>query len=795
MISSLFEVLEALTLCKIDKSKLKRSEEQSMAEHQQSFSKGLNGEYFVVININKNLSSSESLPSLDSVKLIPDSIVAEELDAIVILEWLATLVFSTDTTLKRYWPLINAFMKILLEDNIDIISIRCPYFLERCTVIIIKATIQNIQHSRAVLQKLDISPIGFDSIWISLKLMRAMPSEVVCNISDQLGAGICYLIKVSHENSICMNVDHWYMIFSILSAATSGANGRPYVWQSVVYLMENNLINDMNYTPCRHLILRFLQNAFPGEIEDESRYSGEGLKKINYWTISAINYITRLMLMALFGYSKQLSIQTSLRSDEPPNKSDVSKISKDRSNMMSFASHDDPKRLTSSPKYSQVKSNLNDRHQFSLPLLKKSQILNSIKCTDLPVADPNILSKGLIDQDQKENSLHITVSSISFANQEEVELLWLETCKLLSDMRNASSLESSIKAIYCSEIILHAGKNVNIPFDLQLKALHEMISRLPLSFQLIANFSNNSHGKSALPNLPEFIYCSLYSCNLVFDVFVANITELRKAPDFPVVFIRFIGTLATNMSILNNLKLMISNQHQISEEIFDMVESLLRLLRIPIISITSPHSNQTKVDSKNSSSSSSYFAILNWIFQEEEYSNSQPNEHIQKKTSEETDPKFMESPSKWINEEHDGNLLSLSWRTVTNIFPSFSLVLKSRNPTLCSEILRFVENYSSSHPSGVSSASVHPPAPITVATSSTIPGRSLNKTDDSTLVDPKYSSPIKSSIPTTGPSDFKTPEPSSSNSNTTIGKRMKTPTTTSFANSQVPIRSPNVQIV
>lgn len=47
------------------------------------------------------------------------------------------------------------------------------------------------------------------------------------------------------------------MLFSLLSAATSGAQGRPYVWAALVYLVERDLINETNFTPCRHLVMRF----------------------------------------------------------------------------------------------------------------------------------------------------------------------------------------------------------------------------------------------------------------------------------------------------------------------------------------------------------------------------------------------------------------------------------------------------------------------------------------------------------------------------------------------------------
>lgn len=56
-----------------------------------------------------------------------------------------------------------------------------------------------------------------------------------------------------------MSADRWFMLFSLLSAASSGKSGRPYVWASVAYLVDNDLIDDSNFTPCRHLVLRFVQ--------------------------------------------------------------------------------------------------------------------------------------------------------------------------------------------------------------------------------------------------------------------------------------------------------------------------------------------------------------------------------------------------------------------------------------------------------------------------------------------------------------------------------------------------------
>jgi hypothetical protein len=48
------------------------------------------------------------------------------------------------------------------------------------------------------------------------------------------------------------------MLFSLLSSATGSLRGQPYVWEAISYLIDSNLVNDMNFTPCRHLVLRFL---------------------------------------------------------------------------------------------------------------------------------------------------------------------------------------------------------------------------------------------------------------------------------------------------------------------------------------------------------------------------------------------------------------------------------------------------------------------------------------------------------------------------------------------------------
>lgn len=67
--------------------------------------------------------------------------------------------------------------------------------------------------------------------------------------------------RTSHGQGLSISLEQWYMVFSLLSAATSSAAGRSYVWDCICYLIDQDLVNDINFTPCRHLVLRFLQGS------------------------------------------------------------------------------------------------------------------------------------------------------------------------------------------------------------------------------------------------------------------------------------------------------------------------------------------------------------------------------------------------------------------------------------------------------------------------------------------------------------------------------------------------------
>lgn len=71
-------------------------------------------------------------------------------------------------------------------------------------------------------------------------------------------AGLKYVsCRATYSHGLEITADRWFLLFSLLSAATAGPPGRPFVWSALTLLLENDLICETNYTASRHLVLRF----------------------------------------------------------------------------------------------------------------------------------------------------------------------------------------------------------------------------------------------------------------------------------------------------------------------------------------------------------------------------------------------------------------------------------------------------------------------------------------------------------------------------------------------------------
>lgn len=114
--------------------------------------------------------------------------------------------------------LLVEFLKLVLEDNVDLLAVRCPYFLERCISVIVRASVLLVD-SRTVpggtstavsssythvaltssslqaASAMHVNSADVDQVWQALRLIRGVPSEVVANISDRLGEGVLELLR------------------------------------------------------------------------------------------------------------------------------------------------------------------------------------------------------------------------------------------------------------------------------------------------------------------------------------------------------------------------------------------------------------------------------------------------------------------------------------------------------------------------------------------------------------------------------------------------------------------------
>lgn len=106
----------------------------------------------------------------------------------------------------------------MLEENADLLAVRCPYFLERCIFVIIRASVLLVDtrvssnsgslgadgrythvaltsSSLQAASALHVNASDVDQVWQALRLIRGVPGEVVANLSDRLGMGVLELLR------------------------------------------------------------------------------------------------------------------------------------------------------------------------------------------------------------------------------------------------------------------------------------------------------------------------------------------------------------------------------------------------------------------------------------------------------------------------------------------------------------------------------------------------------------------------------------------------------------------------
>eukprot|EP00597_Dinobryon_sp_UTEXLB2267_P018922 CAMPEP_0201099720 /NCGR_PEP_ID=MMETSP0812-20130820/8665_1 /ASSEMBLY_ACC=CAM_ASM_000668 /TAXON_ID=98059 /ORGANISM="Dinobryon sp., Strain UTEXLB2267" /LENGTH=563 /DNA_ID=CAMNT_0047355739 /DNA_START=52 /DNA_END=1739 /DNA_ORIENTATION=+ len=547
-----------------------------------------------------------------------------------------------------------------------------------------------------------------------------------------------------------MSQEQWYMIFSILSATTSACLGRPPVWRTVAYLVENDLINDMNFTPCRHLLLRFFQGVFPGE---EPSSDGDSLTVeacgdgSSHWGPRAMSYLARLAMMALAGYFTKKAAESGphafthwKRSDgtsEPLNKPQ-------RHNEDGMAG-----------RYSPLKpSSVMSVHRlvrFYLPSEKKYGSSRTVSaCGDEVLwkgisIDCTVISgvHQLAEQDSSHGSHppHVSIPPVSVAGNEEVEMLWFETVKLFSEFRppNTAKAENGLRlqlrALYTLEAVFLAGRTAKLPTSIWLRGLGETMLRLPMGLSMTTLQQPPAGPVGTIPELA--LALSLQACVLVLDLLVADIADLRRCSEFAATYSRFMALLAANahccwaalhpgsgaVGTSGGLSGLRPQLGAYSDEMALLIEAALRLLHIPAseaVSVAEAASAVSTVTTAGAAKGSYFGGIFGWVaggatpvtvsgaaglnpppppLPATNPLNASQQQTPQLTTSSEQSDWVSVTSSTTASDQSgvsgdanmDGELLCLAWRTVLGVFPQFAASLRSKNPRLLADVTRFVE--------------------------------------------------------------------------------------------------------
>lgn len=235
-----------------------------------------------------------------------------------------------------------------------------------------------------------------------------------------------------------------------------------------------------------------------------------------------------------------------------------------------------------------------------------------------------------------------------------------------------------------------SGSTCGLDKDVFVKALNELLFRLPLSLQ---SASDRLHSNQAHPSSVQTVYdYSLTSCNLLFGSLVANFKVIRSSHDFNACWLRFLSVLAANGSML-------VRGSPVHNEVLDVLSALLRVLRVPktFAAISKRHAQQPQEAGGKDMSAGDAQPAGGWLAWWTGAAPTQPTAGTPTvpATTQPSSPHVSTEPEETVSvssgEEEDADLLAISWRTVCSIYTSFPAHLRIKYPTLVLEIAQFVE--------------------------------------------------------------------------------------------------------
>lgn len=396
-----------------------------------------------------------------------------------------------------------------------------------------------------------------------------------------------------------LELQNWCILFSLLSlAARIPGVGRQHVWDSICHLLDHNHINAANFTQYRRLLLRYLHGVFPGEGEEDQRqkllfHGGEPESALNSSVIvhgvdnsfiaPAMIRLAKLTLMALAGESR----------------------SRNKQNDDEFETYACP--VLSMAYSSDVLAPSGDQARTRSALLKYQnyfRFIASFTCRDEFYHLENGVSSQAIQETllQTVRLTHIKVKPVFFVSHaaggadSEVDKLWLETCKMFSEIVLLLINDISEQGLYCIQVLFVAGRKTVAP-SAWAAVLTEMISRLPLKLdQFSMNVEPDHEAPGYLSDLvkEQMVSVALHGCSTIFEALIdsfdsvvcsSSLSKSGLLPDSALGYVvqiwsPFISILASNARMLNSDQLSFGGNANITanEEMHDMIGALFKLL-------------------------------------------------------------------------------------------------------------------------------------------------------------------------------------------------------------------------
>mmetsp|Transcript_20608 Transcript_20608/g.29575 ORF Transcript_20608/g.29575 Transcript_20608/m.29575 type:complete len:1961 (+) Transcript_20608:126-6008(+) len=536
-----------------------------------------------------------------------------ESNAVLLLEWVSKIVSVNRSRAAYVWPHVHDFLKYVLEEAVDDMLLSCPYLVERSVVAVIRAAVHLLQSPEdefkdgltATLPAMTGGAIGSmqctssQCVWASMRLLREVPHEIFVNIADRLGAGLVTFIRGSPGVAAVSTLEQWFLIFSLLSSAAASSLGQPYVWEIICFLIDNNLINSMNFTPCRHLVIQFMNRNVAESVmpsADPVSIRESQMPHRNPWITGALFHLMRLTLMGIAGYSLAMDARRGA----------ISSTSRKATDQEGSHQYSEPKKTIdqqdSLPRNAGVCGATIRTPQFmkfpipnteSAGLFHDSLSSSAASATkDSPSPQSSAAGSSMQASDTAGTTTVVTVVCVDFLHIEEVVNLWLDNIKIFCEFANTRPLEISRNATFCLKAILMAARlTPSLPPRAWLDALIEMISRLPISTDKtcrdIQQTRARRHSNGTIQPLPlkekeQVLEMCLRCSVIVFDTMVLHFKAIRNDEKFQSLWLRYMTILAQNINVASSVP-------SVRDEYVGMIGSLLRLLQRPPSSSTSVH--------------------------------------------------------------------------------------------------------------------------------------------------------------------------------------------------------------